>query len=144
MSMWNHFDNHEERTNNRVEGDNNKMKLFCGGSDPKMDKAVGLLQQYEVTACDKYNNAKKENSKALPQRADVAIREANFRQARKFFRDGKLSTVLQYKTFLNLSRKRNMLKNWRIQMILIPLQYLMIRMTRIEFPLRSPLRFFKF
>ena len=57
--MWNHFDNHDERTNNRVEGDNGKMKLFCGASDPKMDKAVGLLQQYEVTACDKYNNAKK-------------------------------------------------------------------------------------
>ena len=78
MSMWNHFDNHEERTNNRVEGDNNKMKLFCGASGPKMDKAVRLLQQYEVTACDKYNNAKKENSKAPPKIAVVAIREANF------------------------------------------------------------------
>jgi hypothetical protein len=27
-SMWNHWDNHDERTNNRVEGDNNKMKNF--------------------------------------------------------------------------------------------------------------------
>ena len=30
--MWNHFDNEEERTQNRVEGDNNKMRLFCGAA----------------------------------------------------------------------------------------------------------------
>ena len=29
LLMWNHYDNYDERTNNRVEGDNNKMKLFC-------------------------------------------------------------------------------------------------------------------
>jgi hypothetical protein len=57
--MWNHFDNHHERTNNRVEGDNNRMKLFCGAAEPKIDKAVTLLQQYESTASDKYENAKK-------------------------------------------------------------------------------------
>ena len=45
IQMWNHFDNHDDRTNNRVEGDNNKMKLFRGASDPKIDKATKLLQQ---------------------------------------------------------------------------------------------------
>jgi len=45
-SMWNHWDNHGDRTSNRVEGDNNKMKLFCGAADLKIDKAIGLLQQY--------------------------------------------------------------------------------------------------
>ena len=89
--MWNHFDNHHERTNNRVEGDNNKMKLFCGAADPKIDKAVALLQQYESTASDKYENAKKEDARAPPVKPDVAIREANFRQARHFFGDNKLS-----------------------------------------------------
>jgi hypothetical protein len=56
--MWNHWDNHDERTNNRVEGDNNKMKNFCGAADPNIDKAAGLLQMYELDARDKYLNAK--------------------------------------------------------------------------------------
>ncbi len=54
LRMWNHFDNIYERTNNHVEGDNNKMKLFCGAANPNVDKAVHLLQQYETTSSDKY------------------------------------------------------------------------------------------
>ena len=60
--MWNHFDNDDERTNNRVEGDNGKMRLYCGASDPNIDKASDLLRQYESTARDKYVNAKKVNA----------------------------------------------------------------------------------
>lgn len=104
ISMWNHYDNHEDRTNNRVEGDNNKMKLFCGAANPKIDKAVGLLQQYEVTAKDKYDNAKKENAKAPPQKTAVALREANFGQARRFHRDGKLSFSDYFATILDLHK----------------------------------------
>ena len=48
---------------------------------------MGLLQQYEVTAKDKYLNAKKE---APAQRTEVTVREANFRQARRFHREGNL------------------------------------------------------
>ena len=58
-SMWNHWDNHGDRTNNRVEGDSNKMKFFCGAADPKIDKVIGLLQQYETTCKDKHVNVKK-------------------------------------------------------------------------------------
>ena len=32
------------------EGDNNRMKLFCGAGNPNIDKAVRLLQQYETTS----------------------------------------------------------------------------------------------
>ena len=68
-----HWDNNDDkRTNNRVEGDNNKMKLFFGAADPRIDKAIGLLQQYETTAKDKYLNAKKANAKAPPQKPDEA------------------------------------------------------------------------
>ena len=80
------------------------MKLFCGAADPKIDKAVGLLQQYEVTAKDKYENAKKENAKAPAQKPEVALREANFRQARRFHRDGKLSFSDYYATILDLHK----------------------------------------
>ncbi len=65
LSMWNQFDNENERTNNRVEGDNLKMKKFCGASNPNIDKAVRLLQQYEATSTDKYNNAKKKNGEKI-------------------------------------------------------------------------------
>ncbi len=34
VRMWNHYENRYERTNNRAEDDNNKMKLFCGASNP--------------------------------------------------------------------------------------------------------------
>lgn len=57
--MWNHFDNDEERTQNRVEGDNNKMRLHCGADKPNIDKAVKLLQIYDATATEKYKNASK-------------------------------------------------------------------------------------
>ncbi|CAF0715286.1 unnamed protein product, partial [Brachionus calyciflorus] len=43
----NHYDNDHERTQNRVEGDNNRMKLFCGAANPSINKALRLLQQYE-------------------------------------------------------------------------------------------------
>jgi hypothetical protein len=52
--MWNHFDNDDDRTNNDVEGDNNKMKLFCGAAQPHIDKAVKQLRHNETTAHDKY------------------------------------------------------------------------------------------
>jgi hypothetical protein len=45
--MWNHFETTGNRTNNRVEGDNNRKKLFCGSANPNIDKAVGLLRIYQ-------------------------------------------------------------------------------------------------
>ena len=61
--MWNHFDNPYYRTNNHVEGDNSRMKKFCGAANPNIRKAVELLCVYEAIAKDKYRNAKKENAK---------------------------------------------------------------------------------
>ena len=100
--MWNHFDNHDGRTNNRVEGDNTKMKNFCGASDPKMDKAVGLLQNYETTAHDKYQNAKKENARAPAQKPQDVERETKFRQLRKWYRDGKITFAHYHEEILEL------------------------------------------
>ena len=70
--MWNHFDNDDDRTNNDVEGDNNKMKLFCGAAQPNISKAVKLLRQYETTAHDKYKNAQKQNARPPVRKPDVA------------------------------------------------------------------------
>ena len=78
--MWNHWDNHDERSNKGVEGDNFKMKSFCDAADPQIHKTVGVLRQYEKTDKDKYLNAKKPNARAPSQRPETSIREANFRQ----------------------------------------------------------------
>ena len=43
--MWNHFDNNHDRTDNRVEGDNNKMKSFCWATNLSINKAIAKLQQ---------------------------------------------------------------------------------------------------
>ena len=96
------IDNHDERTNNRVEGDNKMMKKFCGAADPNIDKAVSLLKQYETTAKDKYNNAKKETARAPAQALDVATRDTNFCQARRFHREGIISLVDYFKQINNL------------------------------------------
>ena len=62
--MWNHYETAEsERTNNYVEGDNHKMKCFCGAANPNIDKAVNLLRSYETTSEAKYKNAKKSTAK---------------------------------------------------------------------------------
>ena len=61
------------------------------------NKAIGLLQQYEITTKDKYLNSKESNAKAPPQTADDAIRDANFCQARRFHREGLISLADQYK-----------------------------------------------
>ena len=54
ISVWNHFKTEDERTNNRLEGDNFGMNDCCGAAHPDMDKAVKLLQLYESKAEDKY------------------------------------------------------------------------------------------
>jgi hypothetical protein len=62
MHMWNHFENKHERTNNRVEGDNNKMKVCCGASDPNIDKAIvrsfsiGQVPQCEKMYCESHES----------------------------------------------------------------------------------------
>jgi hypothetical protein len=102
IKMWNHFDNHDDRTNNRVEGDNNKMKLFCGYADPKIDKAVNLIQLHERTARDKYENGKKENARAPAQKPEDIVKEERFRQARRFLRDGKITHAVYKQEILEM------------------------------------------
>ena len=55
------------------------MKVFCGAADPNIDKAVGLLQQFEAAASDKYINAKKSTAKAQAQDPDIVRREESFK-----------------------------------------------------------------
>ena len=76
---------------NRVEEDNNKMKNFCGASNPNKDKAVRLLQQYESTASDKFKNAKKSIAKPPYQHPDLVKREANFKQLKDLLNGGTIT-----------------------------------------------------
>jgi len=102
--MWNHFDNKYERTNNHVEGDNNKMKLFCGAANPNVDKAVRLLQQYETTSSDKYKNAKKSTAKPPYKRPDQQKRDANFKQLKDLLNDGSINLKVYIDRIVDLYR----------------------------------------
>jgi hypothetical protein len=102
--MWNHFDNKYERTNNHVEGDNNKMKLFCGAANPNVDKAVRLLQQYETTSSDKYKNAKKMTAKPPYKRPDQQKRDANFKQLKDLLNDGSINLKVYIDRIVDLYR----------------------------------------
>ena len=106
-SIWNHWDNHDDRTNNRVEGDNNRMKNFWGAANPNIDKAAGLsilLQIYELDARDKYLNAKIKNARAPFQKAEVARREGDFRLYRRLHRKGELTFQQYLNNILDLNK----------------------------------------
>ncbi len=64
------------------------MKQFCSASNPNIDKAVQLLQQYECTASDKYCNTKKSSAKQPYQEPEIQKREANFKQLKELLDDG--------------------------------------------------------
>jgi hypothetical protein len=48
LSIWNHFNTTGDRTNNRVEGDNNRMKNFFNSSKPNILTAVIELRHFEA------------------------------------------------------------------------------------------------
>jgi hypothetical protein len=78
--MWNHFETVEIRTNNNVEGDNLKMKCYCGAANQNMDKAVKLLKTFETTAEATYKNAKKSTAKPPYKRPEDRDRDTKFKQ----------------------------------------------------------------
>ena len=43
IEIWNHFENEFERTNTRLEGDNNAMKCACGAANPDINKVANLF-----------------------------------------------------------------------------------------------------
>ena len=63
----------------------------CGAAKPNIDKAVALLQQFELGAQIKFANAKKPNSRAPPQAPDIIRREAEFRKLRELYQAGKVT-----------------------------------------------------
>ena len=101
--MWNHYDNDDDdRTNNRIQGDNARMKCFCGAANTIIDKAVGLLITYEASARDKYENAKKSNARAPQRNPDVANRETNFVQLRSLHRQSLITFQVYLSQILDL------------------------------------------
>ena len=52
MSFWNHFDTVGPRTNNNIEGYNNKLKLYVGAAKPNIYKILQILKN-EETSTDK-------------------------------------------------------------------------------------------
>ncbi len=58
IDTWNHFENKDDRTNNRVESYNLSMKKFVSAAHPDIHKAVKALKGFETTATANFNLAK--------------------------------------------------------------------------------------
>ena len=100
--MWNHFDTVGDRTNNRVEGDNTKMKSYCGAADPKIHKACHLLRLYESTAFDKYYNAKKPNSKQARVRLEDRLKEERFKEMKALLSNGDIEFEVYFRRIIEI------------------------------------------
>jgi hypothetical protein len=68
MNFWNHFSTEDPRTNNNVEGYNNKLKCFVGAASPNIFKMVEIFKNEE-------SSADKAFRKAVPQ--DISIKPSN-------------------------------------------------------------------
>jgi hypothetical protein len=51
MNLWNHYHTHNTpRTNNNIEGYNNKLKKYVDATSPNIYKAINVFKKEEVTA----------------------------------------------------------------------------------------------
>ena len=78
------------------------MNNFCGAADPSIDKAVKLLQQYDVVSYNKFKNAQKETAQQPRSENSVKERNIKFRLTRKLHREGKLSTEVYAQEILEI------------------------------------------
>ena len=78
------------------------MNNFCGAADPNIDKAVKLLQQYDVVSYNKFKNAQKETAQQPRSENSVKERNIKFRLTRKLHRKGKLSTEVYAQEILEI------------------------------------------
>jgi hypothetical protein len=65
-----------------------RIVLAFNRSNPNIDKAVRLLQEYEATASDKYTNVKKATAKASYEEPEIQRREPNFKLVKSLLQTG--------------------------------------------------------
>ncbi len=111
--MWNHFSTKYERTNNRVEADNGAIKSNCGVANPDINKAVGLLREYQIRSSIMYKNTSKSNAIKYNSRIEDHDRDRDFRRAREQYRKGvqSNSTFQIFSKFFDLSQNESTSKS---------------------------------
>ena len=114
------------------------MKLHCGAAEPKIDKAVELLQTWEATASDRYNNAIGENARKPPQKAADIVKETRLLDLRGMLKSNEISFNDYKKRILEMHqfvpKKKNTHKSLRKLILLIHHQFqrILIRAMRIQ------------
>ena len=119
--MWNHYANHNERTNNFVEGDNHKMKTCMPAGKPDIETFTHNLRMFEATAADKYKNACLKGAHAdinviSPKRRK---RENEFRMLRRLRREEAITYAKYHSSILNLYKFEPKQKYLEIQSNLV-------------------------
>ena len=57
IELWNHYDTVGPRTNNNLEGYNNKLKTHVSRAHPSIFKSIELFQTQETNSFVKYRHA---------------------------------------------------------------------------------------
>jgi hypothetical protein len=94
IKYWNQFLTIGNRTNNHVEGYNNKLKKWIGAKAPNIFKAIGIFQQAEVDSALKFERAKSTDLKVSrpPPRRHLDIeKEAKLKMAQDLLKKGSIT-----------------------------------------------------
>ena len=89
VDTWNHFSNPDDRTNNRVESYNLKMRKFVGAAQPEINKAVNAPKGFETTATNTYLRAKLKDARANPSRREWHDCEVILKRSKAQYSAGK-------------------------------------------------------
>ena len=104
IELWNHFKTQYERTNNRAEGYNSKLKKFMSSAKPQISKAVAFLKSEDNEASLKYFKALKPDSKKIPQNSKDLERDVKFRTTRRLFEEKKITLKIYVQEVINIHR----------------------------------------
>jgi len=94
IDTWNHFENKDDRTNNRVESYNLSMKKFVSAAHPDIHKAVKALKGFETTATANFNLAKMPDARQKLSRRQWHDRENALRTYKDQYIRGKFKNGL--------------------------------------------------
>jgi hypothetical protein len=114
FEVWSHGTTEGERTNNRVEGDNGRMKMFCKSAHPDINTAVNQIEKNLTTTIDKFNNGLTESAVRKSRNNKDVARETARRIHKRYFDDG-FTTVRQYMSMIGDLFEFNPKKATRLQ-----------------------------
>ena len=89
VDTWNHFSNPDDRTNNKVDSYNLKIRKFVSAAQPEINKAVNAPKGFETAATNTYLRAKLKDARANPSRREWHDHEVILKRSKAQYSAGK-------------------------------------------------------